>query len=68
MPKDLDVEMPTYNLIECSERSVWQCQKDDLNDNISPFKFKSEITGKAYAVGNTKEIKIVVPLKSLSHF
>ena len=71
MPKDLDVEMPTYNLIECSERSVWQCQKDDLNDNITDsesFKFKSEITGKACAVGNTKDIKTVVPLKSLSHF
>ena len=70
MPKDLDVEMPTYNLIEWSESSVRQCQKDYLNDNITDsesFKFKSEVT-KASAVGNTKDIKVVVPLKPLSHF
>ena len=57
--------MATYNLIECSEISVWQCQKDDLNDNITDsesFKFNSEKRGKDPAAGNTKDIEIVVPL------
>ena len=63
--KGLDIEMPTNNLIECSERSVRQCQKDDLNDNITDsesFKFNSEKRGKDPAAGNTKDIEIVVPL------
>ena len=67
----------TYNLIEYGNNyaktsgNVWQYHKGDLNDNITDsesFKLKLEITGKASAVGNTKDIKIVVPLKSLSHF
>ena len=42
--------------------SLWQCYRDDPNDNITPsecFKFKIKITGKAPPA---------VPLKYLSNF
>ena len=58
--KGLDIEMPTNNLIECSERSVRQCQKDDLNDNITDsesFKFNSEIIGKDLLLGIQRTLK-----------
>ena len=32
------------------------------------FKYKTKITGKASAAENTKDVKIAVPLKYLSHF
>ena len=74
---DLDVVMPMYNLIEYSDNysktsgSLWQYYRDDPNDiltNSKSFKFKMKITGKTPAVGNTKEVKIVAPLKYLSNF
>ena len=34
--------------------------------NYESFKFKVKITGKAPADGNTKDVKIAVPLKYLS--
>ena len=73
----IDVVMPMYNLIEYSDnysktsRSQWQCSRDDPNDNITQsesFKYKIKITGKAPAAGNTKDVKIAVPLKYLSNF
>ena len=71
--KDLDV-MVMYNLIEynnnCSKtsESLWQYYRDDPNNNIvesESLKFKINITGKTHAVGNTKDVKIAVPLKYL---
>ena len=51
--------------------SLWQYYKDDPNDNIADtesFKYKVKITGKTPAVGNTKDVEIIVPLKYLSNF
>ena len=51
--------------------SLWQCYRDDANDNITPsecFKFKIKITGKAPAAVNKKDVEIAVPLKYLSNF
>ena len=45
---------------------MWQCYRDYPNDNITEyesFKCKIKITGKAPAVGNAKDVEIVVPLK-----
>ena len=69
--------MPMYNLIEYSDNysktsgSLWQCYKDDPNDNLANFKsFKSKVktTGKTPNNGNTKDVEIIVPLKYLSNF
>ena len=41
------------------------------NDNLAnseSFKFKMKITGKTIATGNTKDVKIAVPLKCFSNF
>ena len=74
---DIDIVMPIYNLIECSDNdsktsgSLWQYYKDDPNDNIiqsESFKSKIKITGKTPANGNTKDIEIILPLKYLSNF
>ena len=49
--------------------SLWQYYKDDPNDNIEnseSFKYKVKITGKTPNNGNTKDVKIIVPLKYLS--
>ena len=49
--------------------SLWQYYKDDPNDNIEnseSFKYKIKITGKTPNNGNTKDVKIIVPLKYLS--
>ena len=50
---------------------MWQHYRDDPNDNMvhsESFKFKINITGKTTADGNTKDVKIAVPLKYLSNF
>ena len=69
--------MPMYNLIEYSDNysktsgSLWQYYKDDPNDNIAnseSFKFKVKITGTTPNNDNTKDVKIIVPLKYLSNF
>ena len=53
--KDIDIVMPMYNLIECSDNyakttgSLWQYFRDEPNDNLAnseSFKFKMKITGK----------------------
>ena len=52
-------------------QKVWQYYKDDPNDNITQseaFKSKIKKTGKSPVAGNTKDVKIVVPLKYLSNF
>ena len=69
--------MLMYHLIEYSDNysktsgSFWQYYKDDPNDNVTQsesFKSKMKITGKNSAAGNTKDAKIIVPLKYLSNF
>ena len=75
--KDLGFVMLMYNLIEYSNNysktsgSLCQHYRDDPNDNIvnsESFKFKINITGKTLADGNTKDVKIAVPLKYLRNF
>ena len=75
--KDLDVVMPMYNLIEFDESysktsgNLQQYYRDNPSDNIiesKSFKFKINITGKTPAAGNTKDVKIPVPLKYFSNF
>ena len=51
--------------------SLWQYYKDEPNDNLAnseSFKSKVKITGNIPAGGNTKDVKIIVPLKHLSNF
>ena len=75
--KNIDIAMPMYKLTEYSNNylktsgSLWQYYKDEPNDNIAgseSFKSKVKITGKAPANRNTKDVKIIVPLKYLSNF
>ena len=63
--------MLTYNLIEYNDNylktsgSFWQYYRDEPIDNIvssESFKFKINITGKTPADGNTKDVKIAVPI------
>ena len=66
-----------YNLIEYSDKyaktsgSLWKYYTDYPNDNIiqsESFKSKIKTTRKAPALGNTKDVKIIVLLKLLSNF
>ena len=66
-----------YNLTEYSDNNskasgnLWLYYKDDPNDSIiqsESFKYKTKITGKTPAAGNTKNVEIAVPLKYLSNF
>ena len=75
--QDIDIVMPIYNLIEYSDNysktsgSLWQYYKDDPNDNLADsesFKSKVKITGSTPADGNTKYVKIILPLKYLRNF
>ena len=75
--KDIDIVMPMYNLIEYNDNyskisgSLWQYYKYEPNDNIADsesFKSKIKSIGKTPAVGNTKDVQIIVPLKYLSNF
>ena len=75
--QDIGIVMPMYNLIEYSEHypktsgSLWQYYKDEANDNLEnpeSFKSKVKITGNTPACGNTKDVKIIMPLKYLSNF
>ena len=74
---DIDIVVPLYNLSEYSDNylktsgRLWQYYKDDPNDNIKDsesFKSKVKITGETPNNGNTKNIEIIVPLKSLNNF
>ena len=59
--KDLDVVMPTYNLLEYSKNyrkttgSLWNYYRDEpsnpLSSNSESFKYKTRITGNTYDVG-----------------
>ena len=74
---DIDIVISMYNLIEYSDNysktsgSLWQQYKDEPNDNLvdsESFKSKLKLTGNTPADGNTKYVKIIVPLKYLSNF
>ena len=83
MQKDIDVVMPTYNLIEYSDNysktsgSLWEYYRDEPFINViidvsdepgnASFKSKQKITGQT---GNdrTKDVEIMVPLKYLISF
>ena len=75
-PQDIDIVMPMYNLIEYSNNSkasgsLWQYYIDDPNDNkiqSESFRYTMKITGTPRADGNTKNVKIAVPIKYLSNF
>ena len=75
--QDIDIVMPMYNFIEYSDNysktsgSLRQYYKDEPNDNLADsesFKSKVKITGSTPAAGNTKDVKIIVPLQYLSNF
>ena len=75
--QDIDIVMPMYNLIKDGDNysktsgSLWQYYKGEPNDNLTnseSFKSKVKITGSIPAAGNTKDVKIIVPLKYLSNF
>ena len=70
-PKDIDKVMSMYKIKEYSSNysktsgSLWQYYKDDPDSES--FKSKIKIAGKT-PDGNTKHVKITVPLKYLSNF
>ena len=75
--KDIDIVMPLYNFIKYSYNQsetsgdLLQYYKDEPNDNYADsesFKSNVKITGNTPAGGNTKDVKIIVPLKYLSNF
>ena len=75
--QDIDIVMPMYNLVEYNDNysktswRLWQYYKDDPNDhlgNSESFKSKVKLTVCTPAGGNTKYVKISVPLKYLSNF
>ena len=75
--KHIDIVMPLYNLLECSDNyaktsgRLWQYYKDEPNDNPADsesFKSKIKKTGKTPNNGNEKDVEIMVPLKYLSNF
>ena len=75
--QDIDIVMRMYNLKEYSNSysktsgSLWQYYKDEQSDNLASsesFKSKVKITENTPAGGNTKDVKIIIPLKYLSNF
>ena len=75
--QDIDIVMPMCNLIEYSDNYskksgiLWQYCKDEPNDNLAhseSFKCKVKRTGKTPTAGNTKDVKVIVPLKYFSNF
>ena len=69
--------MPVYNLIEYTDNNsktpgkICQYYKDEPNDNLAnseSFKSRVKIAGNNPAGGNTKDLKIIIPLKYLSNF
>ena len=60
--EDFDVVMPMYNLLEYSKNyknttgSLWNYYRDEPSDSLSSnsksFKYKNNITGNTYNIGN----------------
>ena len=70
--QDINIVRPMYNVIEYSNNysktsgSLWQYCKDEPNDNWAgseSLKSKVKITENTPAGSNTKDVKIIVPLK-----
>ena len=68
--KDIDVAIPTYNLIECSDSysktsgSLWQYYRDEPNVNLTDsesINSEIKITGNTPADGNAKDVEMAVP-------
>ena len=80
--EDLDIAMPMYNITEWSKiyrkttKSLWSYTEDKPGDcitNLESFKSKTNILAKRPYDNNddddnTKDVKIVAPLKYLSNF
>ena len=87
--QDLDVVMPMYNLLEYSKNyikttgSLWNYYRDEtsnpLSSNSKSFKYKTNIKGNTYNVGDDEEgydenkvgkneTEVITPLKYLSNF
>ena len=82
--KDIDIVMPMYNLIECSDNyakttgSLWQYCKDIPARNTNDIAFDANNLTDSFKfktkitgqTGNdgTKDVEIIVPLKYLSNF
>ena len=75
--KEIGVVTPRYNLIEYSDNhskisgSVWRYYRDEPNSTLTDsesFKSNVKITRKSPGNGNTKDVKIAVPLKYFSNF
>ena len=74
MQKIIDIVMPVYNLIEHTDNysktsgNLWQYYPNYNITESKSFIYKVKITRKTLADGNTKDVKISVPLKYLSNF
>ena len=77
--EDLDVVMPTYNLLEYSENyrktmgSLWNYYRDEpsnpLSANSESFKSKTSIAGKTLEDNDSlTDAKVVIPLNHLRNF
>ena len=75
--KDIVIVMPMYTLVEYSDNysktsgNLWQYCKDEPHNNLTDsesFKSKIKITGNTPADSNTKDVKMIVPVKYLSNF
>ena len=77
----INITMPMYNLIEYSDNysdtsgNLWQFKRDEIEenadltvDNLSSFKYKSNIIGNLTIAETKNNVKTVVPLKHLSNF
>ena len=76
-PQDTDIVMPMHNLIRYSNNYsktseiIWPYYKNEAIYNLAnsvSFKSKVKIRGDTLAGGNTKDVKIIVPLKCLNNF
>ena len=75
--KDIDIVIPMYKLMECSDNysktfgSLRKYYKNEPNDNLADsesFKSKMKITGNTPVDGNTKHVEMIGPLINLSNF
>ena len=77
--EDLDIEMPTYNLLKYSKNyrkttgSLWNYYGDQPSDPVSTnsesFKYKTSVVGKIPQDNDSlTNVEVVIPLKYLSNF
>ena len=81
MKQNIDIGMPMYNLIECSDNysdtsgSLWQFKRDEIEVDVDLTVNAQHIPNnsssfkyKSSFITNRNGVKIVVPLKYLSNF